>query len=284
VPVAVVIDSGADLPPDLASSHRIVVIPLLIAFGNESFRDGVDLPPAAFWERLAGRRGRDAVPSTASPPPEAFANAYRRAADGGADAVVSVHLSSELSSTADHARSGAREAGVPVPVQVVDSRLVGVGLGLVALHAARAASDGDGPERVAGAAKDAAGRVELSAALETVELLRRGGRVGPVRAALSDALRIRPVLTMRDGSPELVAKCRTRARALDHLVSRASGPAAAAAVTVGGPASQAGDLADRVAEACGVRPFVSPMGAAIGAHLGPGAIGVAVLRPGETGA
>lgn len=284
MPVAVVTDSGADLPPDLASSHRIVVVPLLVAFGDESFHDGVDLPPAAFWERLAGRRGRDALPSTASPPPGAFADAYRSAAERGDDAVVSVHLTSELSSTAEHARSGAREPSIPVPVHVVDSRLVGVGLGLVVLHAARVASGGGGPERVAGAAQDAAGRVELSAALETVELLRRGGRVGLVRGALSDALRVRPILTMRDGAPELVAKCRTRARALDHLVARAAGPAAAAAVTVGGPVSLARDLADRVAEACGVRPFVSPMGAAIGAHLGPGAIGVAVLRPAKTGA
>jgi DegV family protein with EDD domain len=114
--------------------------------------------------------------------------------------LVSVHLSSAMSSTADHARGGARDASVAIPVHVVDSRLVGVGLGLAALHAAQAAAAGAGPERVVGAAEDAAGRIELSAVLETVEFLRRGGRIGTVRGAISDALRIRPVLTMRGGS------------------------------------------------------------------------------------
>lgn len=269
--VAVVTDSAADLPPALAAEHGIEVVPLLVAFGSDTRADGVDLSPPEFWEWA-----RREFPSTAAPPPAAFARAYGRLQDAGATGAVSIHLSGALSSTVRNAAAAAGEAGLPA--RVVDSRLVGVGLGLVALEAARAARAGASVDQVVHAAEETASRVLLVAALETVEFLRRGGRVGAAKAVLSDLLRIRPVLSMSEGVPVLVSRARTRGRALEEVVGLVAGPAVAAAVAHG-DAPDADAVAARVEEACGVRPSVSLMGAVTGAHLGPGAVGVAVLRP-----
>jgi DegV family protein with EDD domain len=271
VAVAVVTDSAADLPAELAREAGITVVPLVVTFGDRSFADGRDLGPEEFW-----RLGASTYPTTASPSPAAFAAEYAALVERGREGAVSVHLSSELSSVLHNARAAASEAALPV--RVLDSRSVGVGLALVVLEAARVARSGATAEEVAAGAEDAAHRVELYAALDTVEFLRRGGRVGTARALLSDLLRIRPVLTLRDGVPTLVAKARTSSRAMEEAVARAAGPAVASAVGHA-LAPDADRVAAQLEEACGVRPHVFRLGAATGSHLGPGAVAVAVLRP-----
>lgn len=270
--VAVVTDSAADLPPNTVQTAGVLVVPLTVTFGEESFLDGVDLPPEAFWARVGG--GAD-LPTTASPSPDAFAAAYDRARQAGAEAVVSIHVSAKLSRTADTARLAAADARVPV--EVIDTRSVSAGQGLVVLAAARAADVDGGLEAVVAAAVAAGSRLAVAAALETVEFLRRGGRVGAARAAVSDLLRIRPVLSLDQGEPVLAAKARTRRRALDEVLARTAGPAESAAVFHAG-ATDAEDVAARVREATGVQPTVGMIGAVTGTHLGPGAIGVAVMR------
>jgi DegV family protein with EDD domain len=270
--VAVVADSACDLPPVLATSEGIRLVPLLVTFGSKSFRDGVDLPAEAFWDRVAGATD---LPTTASPSPDALLEAYEGAGEEGAVGVVSVHLSGALSRTADSARQAAERARVPV--EVVDTKSVSMGQGLVALAAARAARGGAGLPEVAGAARSATSRLAVAAVLETVDFLRRGGRVGRAKAALSDLLRIRPVLSLEDGEPVLVARARTRARAIDEAVARVAGPAEAAAVFHSG-AAESPEVAERLTRACGVDALVGPIGAVTGTHLGPGAIGVAAVR------
>ena len=267
----VVADSACDLPPDRVSAGSIVVVPLTVAFGTESFLDGVELRPEDFWARAEAE-----LPTTASPPPQVFAEAYERAAREGADGVVSLHVSGELSRTVESARRAAGEASIPV--EVVDTRSVSLGEGLVVLVAAEAARSGMGVREVAAAARSAAGRLSVAVVLETVEFLKRGGRVGRARAALSELLRIRPVLSLDGGEPVLAARARTRARALDALLGMTPRPAESAAVLHSG-APEADEMARRVEETCGVRPLVSLIGAVTGSHLGPGALGVAVLRP-----
>ncbi|HEX9823124.1 MAG TPA: DegV family protein [Actinomycetota bacterium] len=272
--IAVVADSAADLPPGLAPA--ISIVPLTVRFGSNEFRDGVDLPATAFWERVdAGPE----FPTTASPPPAALLEAYRAAAERGAAGVVSVHVSGKLSRTAESARMAGGEA--PLPVEVVDSRSVSLGEGLVALAASEAAEAGGDLAAVAATARGAVARLEVYALLETVDFLRRGGRVGRAKAAVTDLLRIRPILSVEDGEPVLVARARTRGRALDEVLERAAGPAEAAGVLHGG-ASEASEVAARVREACGVEPIVTLIGAVTGTHLGPAALGVAVLRPEST--
>lgn len=263
-------DSACDLPPDHATG--ISVVPLTVSFGAESYLDGVDLSPERFWDLV---RTSPEHPTTASPSPRSFLEAYGRAADEGAEGVVSIHVSSRLSRTVESARTAAAEA--PIPVEVVDTGSVSLGQGLVAREAARvAAEEGADLERVSRVAREAADGLEMVAFLETVEFLRRGGRVGRAKAALSSLLRIRPVLSLRDGEPTLVGRARTREGAVAELLRWVRGPAHAAAVWHA-EAEEVERVAAEVEEATGVAPLVAPVGAVTGAHLGPGALGVATL-------
>ena len=271
--VAVVADSACDLPPEVAAANEISLVPLTVAFGTASFLDGVELSPGAFWEKV---EREEEHPTTASPSPQALIEAWRTAAEEGVEGVVSIHLSSKLSRTVDTARAAA--SGSAVPVEVVDSRSVSMGQGLVAVAAARAASRGDGPPEVARAARDAADRLTVAAILETVDFLRRGGRVGRAKAALTDLLRIRPILALDDGEPVLAGRARTRGRAVDDVLERVSGSAEAAAV-FHAQAPDAHEVAGRVRQATSVDPIVGPIGPVTGSHLGPGALGIAVMAP-----
>jgi DegV family protein with EDD domain len=243
-----------------------------VAFGAESFLDGQELSAGAFWERIGGTT---VLPTTASPSPHALLSAYRDAARATADGVISVHLSGKLSRTADTARLAARDS--PLPVEVVDTRSVCAGQALVVLAAARAASAGAPLEEVAGEARGAIARLVVAAVLDTVDFLKRGGRVGRGKAAMSELLRIRPILSIEDGEPVLVARTRTRSRAIEELLDRVCAPAEAAAV-FHSHAPEAEDVASRVGERCGVGPAIGLIGAVTGTHLGPRAIGVSVLR------
>jgi DegV family protein with EDD domain len=267
----VVADSACDLPKTLAEPAGIRTVPLTVSFGTESFLDREELSPEAFWDRVTTD---PRFPTTASPAPEALAEAYRAEASAGATGVVSIHLSRALSRTVESARLAA--SGSPVPVEVVDTGSVSMGQGLVALAAAEAAADHADLETVAAWARAASVRMVVVAVLDTVDFLKRGGRLGRARAALSDLLRIRPVLSMESGEPVVVARPRTRRRALDEAVARVGVPAEAAAV-FHARAPDALEAAARLGEACGVSPEIGLIGAVTGAHLGPRAIGLAVL-------
>lgn len=272
--VAVVTDSAADLPPAEVARAGLHVVPLVVTFGTESYRDGLDLSPQEFWRIAAGR-----PPTTAAPSPAAFAQAHRAAVDDGATEIVAVHVSSEVSSVFQQSREAARAAAVPV--HVVDSRQVGAGQALVVREALRAAGEGRAANDVADAAAQAAGRVQVLALVESIEFLRRGGRVGMLKAAFSDLLRVRPILTLDDGRPTLVAKPRTRTRAIQEIVRRLEGvPGVASAIVAHAMAPDAETVVEMVRQAVGVPVTVTVMGAATGAHLGPGAVAVAVLTAG----
>lgn len=271
--VAVIADSACDLPPDLAASHSITLVPLTVAFGTEGFLDGVEMTARAFWDLV---RTSPEFPTTASPSPQAIADAYGRAAAEGATGVVSIHVSSGVSRTAATARTAAATSSVPVVV--VDSLSVSLGQGLVALEAARVAQEGEDLEAVAGAARSAAERTTTVALLDSIDFLQRGGRVGRARAALSDLLRIRPVLTLDDGVPTLAAKARTRRRGIEDLLARVRGPADASAV-FHADAPEHSVVEEALERETGAPPLVALVGAVTGTHLGPGALGVAVLRP-----
>jgi DegV family protein with EDD domain len=273
--IAVVTDSACDLPKPIAERAGIRIVPLTVAFGTESFLDGADLSPEAFWSRVATDRR---FPTTASPPPAALVETYDAAARAGAGGIVSIHLSGALSRTVESARQAASAS--PVPVEVVDSGSVSMGQGLVALAAARAAEDhGDELPPVVERARAAAARLAVAAVLDTADFLKRGGRVGRAKAALSDLLRIRPVLSLDRGEPVLVARPRTRHLALDEAMAHVRRPAEAAAV-FHALAPDVPEATARLREACGVDPVVAVIGAVTGTHLGPGALGLVVLgRP-----
>ncbi len=274
--VAVVTDSTASMPARLVEAAGIVVVPLDVIVDGVPHREGLDISTAQIVSAL--RSG--AVVRTAHPGPEAFARAYARVAARGATEIVSVHLSGELSGTVTSAQIAAQSAAVPV--HVVDSRTVGMGLGFAALRAASVGS-GDGAA-VARAAADRAARTTVRFAVETLEFLRAGGRLGPLAATLGTVLGLRPVLAVRDGRLDVAEKVRTSARARDRVVELAvadtvrRGRVEMAVHHLGDP-TQAMAVADRLRAACGSRlgaVHVAEISAVVGAHAGPGLLAVVV--------
>lgn len=287
MPVAVVTDSTAYLTDELVGKYGIEVVPLYVVLAGRSGREGQDIGPQDVARALT-TRGQQV--STSRPTPGDFVAAYRRCLDAGADRVVSVHLSAELSGTWDAARLAAAQVGEHV-VTVLDSRSTAMGTGFAVLAAARAAADGASAEQVADTARTTAAATRTFFVVDTLEHLRRGGRIGAAAAVLGSALAVKPVLHMVDGQVVPLEKVRTAARALNRLVQRAvdtagTGPASIAVHHLSAP-----DRADRLAAELRERLpelrelHVSELGAAIGAHVGPGALGIVVVpaasAPGE---
>ncbi|TDD66766.1 DegV family protein [Actinomadura rubrisoli] len=273
--VAIVTDSTAYLPPGLAERHGLTVVPLQIAVGG-ALRDEGDITSAEAAQAL-----RDWHPVTTSrPAPERFASAYKAAAGTGARAIVSVHLSSAMSGTIEAARLAAEDA--PVPVRVVDSGTIGMGLGFAALSAAAAALTGADAEQAAAAATR---RARLSRSLfyvDTLEHLRRGGRIGAAATLLGSALMVKPLLGIADGKIAPLEKVRTSSRALARLEEIAVAKAADHRVDLGvqhlAAATRAETLATRLRERIPhvEDVYVGEVGPVIGAHVGPGMLGVVI--------
>jgi DegV family protein with EDD domain len=278
--VAVVTDSTADLPADLAAAKGITVVPLTVAINGVEGLEGHDVSPLDVARALGGRR---ASVTTSRPTPAAFGRAYQDLLDSGAEAVVSVHISAELSGTADSARSAARDVGERVTV--VDSRAAGMGLGFAVLAAADAAAEGAKPAAVRDAALAAVARTDTLFYVDTLEFLRRGGRIGAAAALLGSALSVKPILEMADGAIVVRDKVRTASRALARLVDIAVEAAGEAEVDVAvhhlAAPDRATALADALAGGFGKRlrdRYLAEMGAAIAAHAGPGLVSVVVHR------
>ncbi|HEX2073541.1 MAG TPA: DegV family protein [Geodermatophilus sp.] len=276
--VAVVSDSTAYLPPDLIARYGIEVVPLYVVLAGHSGREGEDISPADVARALT-TRGQHV--STSRPTPGDFVGAYRRRLDAGADRLVSVHLSAELSGTWDAARLAAGQVGEHI-VTVVDSRSAAMGTGFAVLAAARAAAAGADAGTVAAVARRTAAATRTLFVVDTLEHLRRGGRIGSAASVLGTALAVKPVLHVADGRVVPLEKVRTSGRALARLVQRgveaaADGPVAVAVHHLAAP-ERAERLADELRERVpDLRElYVSELGAAIGAHVGPGAVGIVV--------
>ncbi|MEV7198976.1 DegV family protein [Streptomyces griseoluteus] len=274
--VAIVTDSTAYLPPGLMERHGITSVPLTVVLGDQALEEGTEISTRSLAQALQKRR----PVTTSRPSPEEFARTYREVADTGADGIVSLHLSAELSGTYDAAVLAAREA--PVPVRVVDTGMVAMALGFCALSAAEAAEgDGTVDEAVTAAEKRAAG-TSAHFYVDTLDYLRRGGRIGTAQALLGSALAVKPLLRLEDGRIELLEKVRTASRAIARLeeivVERAAGAEVDIAVHHLSAPERAGVLADRLRErVAGLAELhVSEVGAVIGAHTGPGLLGVVV--------
>jgi DegV family protein with EDD domain len=284
MPVAVVTDSTAYLPPELVARYDVEVVPLYVVLAGRSGREGSDVTPDEVARALSTRGGQV---TTSRPTPGDFVAAYRGRLDAGAERIVSVHLSDELSGTGAAARLAAAQVGEHL-VTVLDSRSAAMGTGFAVLAAARAAAGGADAEQVARAARETAAAVRVLFVVDTLDHLRRGGRIGSAAALLGSALAVKPVLHMVDGRVVALEKVRTSSRALHRIVQRAvdlagGGPVGVAVHHLAAP-DRAARLADQlVARLPEVRELhVSELGAAVGAHVGPGAVGV-VIDPGPGG-
>lgn len=274
--VAVVTDSTAYLPPSALTQHRIDVVPLTVVLGDRALEEGTEISARSLAEALRERR----PVTTSRPSPAVFAERYRAAAEAGAEGIVSLHLSSEISGTYDAAVLAAREA--PVPVRVVDSGVVAMALGFCALEAARvAAGDGSLDEIVAAAEKRAEG-TSAYFYVDTLDYLRRGGRIGAAQKLLGSALAVKPLLELADGRIGMLEKVRTASKAIARLEEIVVERAGDTGVDIAVHHLAAQERADQLAEHLRERVpglgelHVSEVGAVIGAHTGPGLLGTVV--------
>ncbi len=275
--VAVVTDATADLPDELSTARRPLVVPLSVAFGDEvSSTDGSSADAARFYTRLAAA---DVAPMTSQPPPPAFDEVYAACARDGFERVVSVHCSAVLSGTFAVARDAARRA--PLPVEVIDSRLVGGSLGLAVLAAQRAADAGAG----AGVVIDEIARVRDTSigliVVDSLEYLRRGGRLSAAQATVGGALRVKPILRLHDGAIVVDERVRTFSRALERLVAIAA-EQHRGTVDVAIVHAMTEERATELERHASVQLRVGDLwratiGPVVGTHVGPGAVGIAVV-------
>lgn len=271
--VRIVTDSGCDLPEQFVVQHRITVVPLTFRFGNEEFTDRRDLTTAQFWEKCSSS---PVLPETAAPSPGLFEQEFRRLKSEGATGIVVVALSRDLSATIQSATLAAEAVKDAIPVRIVDSRSASMGEGITALACARAAESGSSLDQVAALGESLAGRSKVWGALDTLENLKKGGRIGGAKAMLASALSIKPIIEVRGGKVEQGGKERTRSKALAFIVDKVknAGPIENLSILQ----AQCADVDQFVAELRKVYSgeiIVGDIGAIIGSHTGAGTIGVA---------
>ena len=274
--VQIVADSACDLPDDILRSLGVEVAPLSICFGEEVVMDHRDLSAQDFWLRCKSTR---TLPTTAAPAPGAFLDIFERARDAGKDGVVCVTMSEGISGTYQSAVKASEMLVGDLPVAVLDSRTITIAEGLVVLTAAELAADGGTLAEVRAATEDATLRARGFVALDTLENLRKGGRIGAAQSLFGSALSVKPIIKMEDGIVVAESRQRTRGRALDYLIEtmKRQGEVDLLGITHG-DAADVMDFLELVSnEFPGVRVIWGQMGAVLGAHVGIGAVCLAGL-------
>lgn len=277
--VAIVTDSAADLVPEAAAAAGITVVPLSVTFGSESFRAGVDLSTNAFWERMLAPSAP--FPTTAASSPGDFREAYERCFADGADAIVCITISGRLSGTLKSATI-AREMLPDREIHVIDSHTASMGHGLLALLAAEMAREGRPADEIAGEIEARIADIDLYVAIDTLEYMRRGGRLTSSQAAIGSLLSVKPIITVRDGLVEPLERVRTRSKARERVLELLTERPAQEVAILYTPGADhetfRGDLIARMAG--GIAPehvSVELVGASVGPHIGPGCLGGVVL-------
>jgi len=278
--VRFVADSTADLSPEYTAAHRVITVPLKVIFGDEALVDGVDITAEAFYERM---RSSTKNPTTSQPSPAEFVAAFREAAADGSS-VVCTTISAEMSGTYS-AAVNAREQLPDLDIHVIDTRSVTIGHTAVVHAAIECAESGGSVQDVLGMIDEVMRRQRTVFTVETLEYLRRGGRIGGARALLGSVLNIKPVLQILDGHIEPFDRVRTYARALDRMcdeVISATGEAGRPARVVLGHADKLDDcrmLARRLAPHTDGQPEIVEIGPIVGCHAGPGTLGLSFYLP-----
>ena len=270
--MAIVTDSTADLPTDLASSRSIAIVPLTLNFGGRSLLDGVDIEPGEFYRRLPEVA---AHPTTSQPSPGRFVETYSQLLADHRE-IVSIHISEKLSGTYASAQQAAQMTD-PKRVRVIDSQVVSMSLGLLTLAAAALVDDGSDGAAIESRINAMRGSVETYFSVATLEFLRRGGRIGRAGALVGSVLQVKPVLCIRDGLVTPLERVRTFERALSTIVdlTRSLDRGDGICVIVGHADAEAD--AERVArelEPIAETLMIQPLGPVVGAHAGPGVVGV----------
>jgi DegV family protein with EDD domain len=278
--VRIVTDSACDLTDEEVSAHGIEVVPLSIRFGEEEYQDRTELTVEQFYDKMASS---STLPETAAPSPGAFEAAFRRQAEAGADAVVCIDLSAGLSATMQSARTAAAALEGELDVRVIDSRSITSGLGTQVLLAAEAASRGASADEVVALVEDLAARTHVIGTLDTLDNLKKGGRIGGAQALLGSLLSIKPVVDISTGVVEEAGKARTRRRALEAVRDKLfEHPDAEHVCVTHGLAPDVEDILALIAERHPRDQIrVGHIGPVIGTHGGPRVVGVTWLAAGS---
>ena len=271
--VRIVTDSACDLPQRVADELGIEIVPLTIRIDGHEYVDRADLTPAEFWAKCAASPN---LPETAAPAPGHFEAAYRRLAADGATSVVAINLSAALSATMQSAELAARGVADTIPVTVVDSQQCTLGLGAIVMDCARLAAGGASHQAVVDRARDLATRTKVWGALDTLENLKKGGRIGGAKAMLASALAIKPIIEVRDGKVEQGGKQRTRGKALAFLVETLvnAGPVENLMV-INADCSDVDAFVEQLRPHYAGEIVVGDIGPVVGSHAGRGTIGIA---------
>ena len=274
--VKIITDSLGDLPEDVTKNLGITVIPIYVLFGTESFKDGVDLTNEQFYKRLVESK---TLPTTAVPALGDFISVFEKAAEE-ADELLVITISHKLSGTYETANRAADMVKQKVKIKVIDSLHVVMGEGLLVIRAAEAAKEGARLDEIVKLVKSYIPRSETRMAFDTLEYLKRGGRIGAAQAFLGSILKVNPVLGLKDGEVYPVARERSRSKALESLYNFAAGytKIEAFAVEDATTPEEADKLAERLHTAFPDVPlYRSKVGAVIGAHVGPSVIAVSLI-------
>ncbi|MEO1065121.1 MAG: DegV family protein, partial [Actinomycetota bacterium] len=240
--------------------------------GDEELVDREQLSVAEFWRRCGSS---EELPSTAAPSPGRFEEAYRKLIGEGATGIISLHLSGDLSATLQSARTAAAAIESDVPIEVIDSRSITVGLGLTVTAIAERARDGAELDELTALAASLIGRTRVLGALDTLEYLKKGGRIGAAQAVLGSLLSIKPLIAIEDGKVEAAGKQRTRSRAVRFVIDRVRDePAIERLAVMHADCDDVDEVVGQLAELHDGEILVGEIGPVIGAHAGPGTIGV----------
>jgi DegV family protein with EDD domain len=271
MPVKIVTDSGADLPDQLAKELGVTVVPLYVRFGEEVYRDRVSISADEFYERLT----HDPVhPSTTQPGPQDFLEAYQKLS-AEADGIVSIHISGKLSGTCNSALMARDMLETGCPVEVVDSEQLTMSLGLIVIAAAEMAKAGENMGKIVEWVKQAIPKTSLLFLLDTLEYLKRGGRIGKAKALLGSILSVKPVLTIKDGELVPVGQARNRAKGMDRLFEyvKNAGNIEDMAIVYNTTPDEAQALAERIGSVFDREKIrIARVGPGLGVHGGPGAM------------
>lgn len=274
--VRIVTDSTSDLPQEVAEELGITVVPLNVHFDMDTYRDGVDIGADEFYKRLITS---STLPKTSAPAPGIFIDSYQKLA-GEAEAIISIHISSKLSGTHEAAQAAQRDLAGECRIEVINSESVSMGLGLLAIAAAKAAKAGATAEEVVKLIQEAIPRVHLVGALDTLEFLAKGGRVGKANAWIGSLLSIKPLISVRDGEVVPLERVRTRSKAIErlHKLLKERLPAKEIGVMYSTDAEEAEKLAEHLGELFPQQPvYLSRFGPVLGTYMGPGCLAAAAI-------
>ena len=275
--VAIVTDSVSDMPPDVAASYGIVVVPLIVSFGSESFRPNVNMSTDEFWARMTAPDAP--FPTTAACSAGDFLAVFDAAFEGGAESVVCVTVSDQLSATLKAAQI-ARDMRPDREIHVVDSRSASAGEGMLAQMGSRLAAEGRSGAEIAATLEDRKTDIDLYVALDTLEYLKRGGRISGARAAVGTMLSIKPIITVIDGVVENAGQVRSRAKARERVLELLTEKPLERATVLHSTKADVEEFRAAFLERSGLDPSLVEtltIGASVGPHLGPGCVGAVIL-------